>query len=94
MKIVRRAKQPPLVTLSMDDALTPAMPDANLTQKTAIPKDHKVIFGRYNYLDSNGYWLYPFDFFAIDISKAFDCIDITILLDEISRTTLHPNIIR
>jgi len=43
MKIVRRAKQPPLVTLSMDDALTPAMPDANLTQKTAIPKDHKVI---------------------------------------------------
>ena len=31
---------------------------------------------------------------AIDISKAFDCIDITILLDEISRTTLQSNIIR
>ena len=33
-----------------------------------LPKDHRVIFGRYNYLDSNGYWMYPFDFFAIDLS--------------------------
>ena len=32
-----------------------------------VPKDHRVIFGRYNYLDSNGYWLYPFDFFAVDL---------------------------
>ena len=31
---------------------------------------------------------------AVDISKAFDRVDLPLLLDEIRRTTLHPNIIR
>lgn len=39
----------------------------DFTIQRIVPKDHRVIFGRYNYLDSNGYWLYPFDFFAIDL---------------------------
>lgn len=42
--------------------------EIDFTIQRIVPKDHKVIFGRYNYLDSNGYWLYPFDFFAIDLS--------------------------
>ena len=31
---------------------------------------------------------------AVDISKAFDRVDLPLLLDEIRQTTLHPNIIR
>ena len=31
---------------------------------------------------------------AIDISKAFETVDITLLLDQISRSDLHPNLIR
>lgn len=31
------------------------------------PKQHEQIFAKYNYAQNKAYWMYPYDFFAIDI---------------------------
>jgi transcription initiation factor TFIIF subunit beta len=44
LKIIRRANQKPLVSFSLADNLTVAMPERKeISQKTPIPKDHKFV---------------------------------------------------
>ena len=33
-----------------------------------VPKDYQTIFSKYNYQDLTGYWMYPFDYFAINVN--------------------------
>lgn len=40
----------------------------DFTIKNFVPKDYQVIFSKYNYQQSTGYWLYPYDYFAIDVN--------------------------
>ncbi len=42
--------------------------DIQIKVQQFVPKDYRVIFGKYNYLESTGYWMYPYDYFAIDLA--------------------------